>query len=94
MFTLPILSSVGFIPYFLMDVLQGIFGTLFNRSNLLICRLRKTTWMGRYPVHEVLLVTLVTAVLSYPLPYMRMNMGDLIRLMVSRCGPGDLGALW
>lgn len=73
---------------------QGIFGTLFNRANIIICRLRKTTKLGKFPVREVLLVTLVTALLSFPLPYMRMNMGDLIRLMVSRCGPGDVGALW
>nr|CDS28445.1 H():Cl() exchange transporter 3 [Hymenolepis microstoma] len=81
------------IPFAILGIMGGIFGTLFNRSNLFICRLRKTTWLGQYPVREVLLVTLATAVLSYPLPYMRMNMGDLVRLMVSRCGPGDLGAL-
>ncbi|KAH9286646.1 H(+)/Cl(-) exchange transporter 3 [Echinococcus granulosus] len=81
------------IPFAMLGIMGGIFGTLFNRSNLFICRLRKTTWLGKYPVREVLSITLVTAVLSYPLPYMRMNMGDLIRLMVSKCGPGDLGAL-
>ncbi len=82
------------ITHYLVVLLQGIFGTLFNRSNLFVCRLRKTTRLGKYPVREVLLVTAVTAVLSFPLPYMRMNMGDLIRLMVSRCGPGDVGGLW
>ncbi|VDK21918.1 unnamed protein product [Taenia asiatica] len=81
------------IPFAMLGIMGGIFGTLFNRSNLFICRLRKTTWLGKYPVREVLSITLVTAVLSYPLPYMRMNMGDLIRLMVSKCGPGDVGAL-
>ncbi|VDL94110.1 unnamed protein product [Schistocephalus solidus] len=81
------------IPFAVLGMLGGIFGTLFNRSNLYMCRLRKTTWLGKYPAREVFVVTLVTAIFSFPLTYLRMNTSDLIRLMVSSCGPGESGSL-
>ncbi|CAH8503319.1 unnamed protein product [Schistosoma bovis] len=77
------------IPFALLGLLGGIFGTVFNRANLYICRLRKTTWLGKYPVREVLIVTLITAVLSFPHTYLRMNTSELIKLLVSRCSPGS-----
>ncbi|TNN18038.1 H(+)/Cl(-) exchange transporter 3 [Schistosoma japonicum] len=77
------------IPFALLGLLGGIFGTIFNRANLYICRLRKTTWLGQYPVREVLVVALITAVLSFPHTYLRMNTSELIKLLVSRCSPGS-----
>ncbi|CAH8505410.1 unnamed protein product [Schistosoma margrebowiei] len=77
------------IPFALLGLLGGIFGTVFNRANLYVCRLRKTTWLGKYPVREVLIVTLITAVLSFPHTYLRMNTSELIKLLVSRCSPGS-----
>ncbi|THD20457.1 Chloride channel protein [Fasciola hepatica] len=76
-------------PFALLGMLGGIFGTIFNRANLYICRLRKTTWLGRYPVHEVLVVAMATALVSFPHTYLRMNTSALIRLLVSQCSPGD-----
>ncbi|TGZ68542.1 hypothetical protein CRM22_004216 [Opisthorchis felineus] len=77
------------LPFAFLGLLGGIFGTIFNRMNLFICRLRKSTWLGRYPVREVLIVTLVTAVVSFPHVYLRMNTSELIRLLVTQCSPDD-----
>ncbi|KAA0196732.1 Chloride channel protein, partial [Fasciolopsis buskii] len=76
-------------PFALLGMLGGIFGTIFNRANLYICRLRKSTWLGQYPVHEVLVVAMATALVSFPHTYLRMNTSALIRLLVSQCNPGD-----
>nr|CAH8840529.1 unnamed protein product [Trichobilharzia regenti] len=80
-------------PFALLGLLGGIFGTIFNRANLYICRLRKSTWLGQYPVREVLVVSLITAVLSFPHTYLRMNTSELIKLLVSRCSPGSDSSL-
>ncbi|CAL8098676.1 unnamed protein product [Calicophoron daubneyi] len=77
------------IPFAILGMLGGIFGTIFNKANLYICRLRKTTWLGRYPVREVLIVTAATALVSFPHAYLRMNTSALIRLLVTQCSPND-----
>ena len=81
------------IPFFILGVLGGLFGALFIRCNLAWCRIRKTTRLGRYPVLEVILVALVTLLISYPNPFTRMPMSDLIRRLVSSCESDDLGIL-
>ncbi|KAK7464020.1 hypothetical protein BaRGS_00037984 [Batillaria attramentaria] len=77
------------IPFILLGAFGGVFGKLFIKFNIMWCRYRKTSSLGNYPILEVLVVTLITAVLSYPNSYTRMNSSELIRLLVSRCGPED-----
>ncbi|XP_025085374.1 H(+)/Cl(-) exchange transporter 3-like isoform X2 [Pomacea canaliculata] len=77
------------IPFILLGALGGVFGKLFIKFNIMWCRYRKTSSLGSYPILEVLVITFITALLSYPNPYTRMNSSELIRLLVSRCGPED-----
>ncbi|KAF7255250.1 hypothetical protein EG68_08233, partial [Paragonimus skrjabini miyazakii] len=76
-------------PFALLGLLGGIFGTIFNRANLYICHLRKSTWLGHHPVREVLVVATVTALVSFPHAYLRMDTSALIKLLVSPCSPVD-----
>ncbi|CAF0925786.1 unnamed protein product [Adineta ricciae] len=77
------------VPFFLLGVLGGLFGALFIKLNLAWCRIRKKTRLGRYPVLEVILVALVTLLVSYPNPFTRMSMSDLIRRLISSCETED-----
>ncbi|XP_076446776.1 H(+)/Cl(-) exchange transporter 4-like isoform X1 [Babylonia areolata] len=77
------------VPFILLGALGGLFGKLFIKFNIMWCRYRKFSSLGNYPILEVLVVTFITALLSYPNPYTRMNSSALIRLLVSRCGPED-----
>ncbi|WAQ98462.1 CLCN3-like protein [Mya arenaria] len=49
----------------------------------------KSTSLGKYPIIEVLVVAFITTLLSFPNPYTRMNTSEMIRQLVSRCGPED-----
>ncbi|VDH95094.1 chloride channel 3/4/5 [Mytilus galloprovincialis] len=62
--------------------------------NIAWCRYRKNSKLGQYPIAEVLCVTLLTAILSYPNKYTRMNTSELIRQLFSRCGAEDKTMLW
>lgn len=73
---------------------QGIIATLFIKANLFWCRYRKTSKLGQYPVTEVLIVTVVTAVIGYPNPYTRMSTSQLIYLLFSQCGVSNADMLW
>lgn len=77
------------IPFVLLGVLGGITGTVFIKANLWWCKYRKFSKLGQYPVVEVLVVTLITGIICYPNPYTRMNMNELIYLLLSQCGPND-----
>ncbi|CAH8542806.1 unnamed protein product [Dicrocoelium dendriticum] len=76
-------------PFALLGLLGGVFGTIFNRANLYVCGLRKSTWLGHYPVREVIIVAAVTALISFPHSYLRMDTSALIQLLVSPCSPYD-----
>lgn len=76
------------------SILQGIVGALFIKCNLYWCRFRKTSKLGQYPVTEVMVITLITAIISYPNPYTRLNMSQLILLLFSQCGISNSDLLW
>jgi len=45
---------------------QGLYGAGFNQANIMWCRVRKSTWLRRYPITEVVLITFITALLAFP----------------------------
>ncbi|XP_071786875.1 H(+)/Cl(-) exchange transporter 5-like isoform X4 [Asterias amurensis] len=77
------------IPFILLGIFGGLYGVVFNKLNLKWSKLRMTSRLGYYPITEVLLVTLATALLSYPNPYSRLNTSQLIAALFKECGPQD-----
>uniref|UniRef100_A0A8C2Q463 Chloride channel protein n=1 Tax=Cyprinus carpio TaxID=7962 RepID=A0A8C2Q463_CYPCA len=63
-------------------VLLGIFGGLWGNTRL-----------GHYPVIEVLVVTLLTALLAFPIEYTRMSSSELISELFNDCGLLDSSKL-
>ncbi|XP_013162103.1 PREDICTED: H(+)/Cl(-) exchange transporter 5 isoform X2 [Papilio xuthus] len=74
------------IPFVGLGIIGGCIATIFIKANIYWCRYRKHSKLGQYPVTEVLVVTLVTAVVAYPNPYTRMNTSQLIYLLFNQCG--------
>lgn len=81
------------IPFILLGVLGGVVGAIFIKANIRWCRYRKFSKLGKYPITEVLLLTLITAVISFPIEYARMDTSELISLLFSECGPADNNTL-
>ncbi len=67
---------------------------LFIKMNIKWCKIRKTTKLGKFPITEVLIITLLTAFIGYFNPYTRMSMSDLVRQLVSKCHIADESILW
>ncbi|XP_069701040.1 H(+)/Cl(-) exchange transporter 5 isoform X5 [Periplaneta americana] len=74
------------VPFVGLGIIGGVVATLFIKANLYWCRYRKVSKLGQYPVTEVLVVAVITAVIAYPNPYTRMNTSQLIFLLFSQCG--------
>ncbi|XP_050541085.1 H(+)/Cl(-) exchange transporter 5 isoform X1 [Daktulosphaira vitifoliae] len=73
------------VPFIGLGIIGGVIATIFIKCNIRWCRYRKTSVLGQYPVIEVLVLTAITAILSYPNPYTRMSMSQLIYLLFSQC---------
>uniref|UniRef100_A0ABD2X7I0 Chloride channel protein n=1 Tax=Trichogramma kaykai TaxID=54128 RepID=A0ABD2X7I0_9HYME len=77
------------IPFIFLGIIGGVIGTLFIRANLRWCRYRKSSKLGQYPVTEVLIVTVLTAVIAFPNPYTQMSTSKLIYLLFRKCGVAE-----
>lgn len=75
------------IPFILLGVFGGLWGAFFIRANIAWCRRRKTTKFGKFPVLEVITVTVITAAISFPNQYTRKNTSELIKELFTDCGP-------
>uniref|UniRef100_T1IQB2 Chloride channel protein n=1 Tax=Strigamia maritima TaxID=126957 RepID=T1IQB2_STRMM len=75
-------------PFVFLGALGGIFAAAFIKANVFWCKLRKETALGKYPIVEVTSVALLTALLSFPNPFTRMETTKLITLLVRDCGKG------
>uniref|UniRef100_A0A671KVC2 Chloride channel protein n=1 Tax=Sinocyclocheilus anshuiensis TaxID=1608454 RepID=A0A671KVC2_9TELE len=81
------------IPFVLLGIFGGLWGAFFIRANIAWCRLRKNTCLGHYPVLEVVVVTLLTAFLAFPIEYTRMSSSELISELFNDCGLLDSSKL-
>lgn len=68
---------------------KGLWGACFIKFNTLWCKYRKTTILGHYPITEVVAITLITAIITFPNPYTRISMTELIKMLVSQCKAED-----
>lgn len=85
---------VELLPFIFLGVMGGVIGTLFIKANIYWCKFRKCSKLGQYPVAEVVIVTLITAVIAFPNPYTRMNTSELIYLLFSQCGISSGDPIW
>ncbi|KAI0645812.1 chloride channel [Trametes meyenii] len=78
------------VPFLLLGVFGGVYGAWFSKLNYRWTRdVRNGTWLKRYPVVEVILVTLVTAMLSFLNPYTRMGGTELVYNLFAECRSGS-----
>ncbi|XP_076802251.1 H(+)/Cl(-) exchange transporter 4-like [Clavelina lepadiformis] len=75
------------VPFALLGVMGGLYGAGFVRANLFWCRFRKNSKLGKFPILEVMVITLITVLLSYPNPFTRMDASTVINELVQECGP-------
>ncbi|TDL24300.1 hypothetical protein BD410DRAFT_116394 [Rickenella mellea] len=72
--------------FLFLGVFGGVYGALFSKLNYRWSRyVRNGTWLGSHPVSEVLLITLITAFLSFLNPYTRMGGTELVYNLFAEC---------
>jgi chloride channel 3/4/5 len=82
------------IPFIGLGALGGLWGTLFIKTNIRWLKYKKTTRIGQYPRAEVIILTIITALICYPNLYLRLTMPELIKRLVGQCHVDDHMDLW
>eukprot|EP00055_Hartaetosiga_balthica_P016283 m.102157 g.102157 ORF g.102157 m.102157 type:complete len:828 (-) comp9074_c0_seq3:1928-4411(-) len=72
-------------PFMVIGIFGGLYGALFNRLNLWWCGIRKNTRLSKYPTTEVVMITFITALCSYPNMYTRLFSAEVIASLFSEC---------
>ncbi|GIX97513.1 hypothetical protein CDAR_517471 [Caerostris darwini] len=85
---------VELLPFVLLGIMGGTIGAVFIRCNIAWSRYKQSSRLGDFPILEVMVVTLLTALINFPNVFTRMNASDLIRTLFSQCGVNDVSPLW
>ncbi|KAF2015546.1 hypothetical protein BU24DRAFT_441206 [Aaosphaeria arxii CBS 175.79] len=73
------------VPFAFLGILGGLFGGFFIKLNMSIAEWRKNRTYLKGPVTEVVLVTLVTALINYPVKFMRAQASELVHVLFAEC---------
>ncbi|KAG0034888.1 hypothetical protein BGZ81_002295 [Podila clonocystis] len=73
------------IPFFFISVFGGVYGAIFSQFHMSYSRFRSRTWIGRHPVQEVLIVTVITCAIQWLNPWTRVNLLQLLTNLYSEC---------
>jgi len=69
---------------------QGVYGAYFSKLNYRWSKdVRNGKWLGKHPKSEVVIITLITALLSFLNPYTRMGGTELVYNLFAECRPGE-----
>lgn len=73
------------IPFALLGIFGGLYGGLLIKLNMRVAEWRKSNPFFKGPVLEVVLVTLVTALINFPIKFMRAQASELVYVLFAEC---------
>ncbi|ORY11918.1 chloride channel protein 3 [Clohesyomyces aquaticus] len=73
------------VPFAFLGILGGLYGGLFIKLNMKVAEWRKTQPLIKGPVMEVVLVAFVTAIVNYPIKFMRAQASELVYILFAEC---------
>lgn len=79
------------VPWLFLGVAGGLWGTLFIHLNKEWEKLRRRSGLVQWPVSEVAVLALFTAVVSYLVTFMRVSTSELVLNLFSDCSQDQLG---
>lgn len=73
------------VPFAFLGILGGLFGGIFIKLNMGVAEWRKNRTYLKGPVTEVVLVSFVTALINYPIKFMRAQASELVHILFAEC---------
>lgn len=84
--------SIEMLGFIFLGVLGGVYGAVFNRLNMWFAKFRKNYIASRgisYEILEIIGLSIITSVLTYPLIFPRLPLTTLITRLYKDCEVGD-----
>jgi chloride channel 3/4/5 len=73
------------VPFAFLGILGGLYGGLFIKLNMRVASWRKNNPIFKGPVTEVIVVAFVTAMINYPIKFMRAQASELVYFLFAEC---------
>ena len=73
------------IPFAVLGVLGGLYGSLLIKLNMKVAKWRHQSGIFQSPVVEVIAVALVTAIINFPIKFMRAQASELVYTLFAEC---------
>ncbi|KAF2875160.1 chloride channel [Massariosphaeria phaeospora] len=73
------------VPFAFLGILGGLYGGLFIKLNMRVAEWRRQRTYLNGPVTEVVLVAFVTALVNYPIKFMRAQASELVYFLFAEC---------
>lgn len=73
------------VSFIILGIFGGLYGALFCKLNVMWCRLRRRTWLVKYPIKEVLVVVAITAIINYLNPLTKKGGPELVAELFAEC---------
>lgn len=73
------------VPFALLGIIGGVYGGLFIKLNMMVAKWRRSSKVSEYPVLEVTLAALFTAIVNYPNIFMRAQSSELVYTLFAEC---------
>jgi chloride channel 3/4/5 len=72
-------------PFAILGILGGLYGGLFIKLNMRIAEWRKTRRYLQSPLFEVVAIALITAIINFPIRFMRAQASELVYTLFAEC---------
>jgi len=73
------------VPFAILGIVGGLYGSLFIKLNMAIAEWRRTSKLFKSPVLEVTALALVTALINFPIKFMRAQASELVYVLFAEC---------
>ncbi|KAK8238588.1 chloride channel [Phyllosticta capitalensis] len=73
------------VPFAFLGIIGGLYGGLFIKLNLKIAQIRRNNPFFKGPIREVVAVSLVTAIIGFPIKFMRAQASELLYVLFAEC---------
>ncbi|KAF2996084.1 hypothetical protein E8E13_004568 [Curvularia kusanoi] len=73
------------VPFAFLGILGGLYGGLFIKLNMSIASWRERRAYLKGPVTEVVIVSFVTALINFPIKFMRAQASELVYILFAEC---------
>lgn len=74
-------------PFAIIGIIGGLYGAMFIKLNMRIASWRASPsyWFAKHPVLEVVAVALLTALISFPITFLRAQSSELVEYLFAEC---------